>query len=62
MSPAALGPEAGAFVGCMNQEYFDVLALGGGALTAAAATGNSLSFMVGRCERHSGFLKALPQI
>ena len=44
----ALGRQPGAFVGCMNQEYFDVLALGGGAITSAAATGNSLSFMVGR--------------
>ena len=45
----ALGRQPGAFVGCMSQEYFDVLGMGGGGITSAAATGNSLSFMVGRC-------------
>ena len=45
----AMGRQPGAFVGCMNQEYFDVLGMGGGAITSAAATGNSLSFMAGRC-------------
>lgn len=52
-SPQLLTPDfsstAGTYVGCMYQEYADVLAQGGGKVTAAAATGNSLSFMVGRC-------------
>lgn len=39
---------AGTYVGCMYQEYTDVIAQGGGKVSAAAATGNSLSFMVGR--------------
>jgi hypothetical protein len=33
----------------MYQEYAGVLGATGGALTAAAATGSSLSFMAGRC-------------
>ena len=40
---------AGVYVGCMYQEYASVLAAAGSTLTAAAATGTSLSFMVGRC-------------
>ena len=39
----------GVYVGCMYQEYASVLAAAGSTLTAAAATGTSLSFMVGRC-------------
>lgn len=42
------GTEAGVYVGCMYQEYTSVLAAAGGKLSAAAATGNSLSFLVGR--------------
>jgi acyl transferase domain-containing protein len=42
------GTEAGVYVGCMYQEYTDVLARAGGKLNAASATGNSLAFMVGR--------------
>ncbi len=48
--PAAYsGTEAGFYVGCMYQEYSGVLAASGGKLSAATATGNSLSFMAGRC-------------
>ena len=43
-----LGTEAGVYVGCMYQEYADVLSRCGGKLNSASATGNSLSFMVGR--------------
>ena len=43
------GQEVGAYVGCMYQEYSEILAQGGGKLNAASATGNSLAFMVGRC-------------
>lgn len=39
---------AGVYLGCMYQEYPSVLASGGSKLSAATATGNSLSFMVGR--------------
>lgn len=39
---------AGVYVGCMYQEYTDVLSSAGTKLSAAAATGNSRSFMVGR--------------
>ena len=50
--PGGLGPlsgtETGVYVGCMYQEYTDVLAAAGGKLSAATATGNSLSFLVGR--------------
>ena len=50
--PGGMGPlsgtEAGVYVGCMYQEYTDVLAAAGGKLSAATATGNSLSFLVGR--------------
>ena len=41
----------GLYVGCMYQEYPDVLMLGGATLTPASVTGNSLSFMVGRCDK-----------
>lgn len=47
--PAAFsGQEVGAYVGCMYQEYSEVLTHGGGKLNAASATGNSLAFLVGR--------------
>ncbi len=36
------------FVGCMYQEYVEILTLSGGTLTSFAATGSSLSFMAGR--------------
>ena len=50
LTPGTLGGgSTGTYVGCMYQEYADVIAQGGGQVTAAAATGNSLSFMVGRC-------------
>lgn len=39
---------AGAYVGCMYQEYTNLLGAGDLKLSAATATGNSLSFMVGR--------------
>ena len=42
------GTEAGFYVGCMYQEYAAVLARSGGKLSAATATGNSLSFLAGR--------------
>ena len=42
------GQEVGAYVGCMYQEYAEVLGQSGGKLNAASATGNSLAFMVGR--------------
>ncbi|EFN51778.1 hypothetical protein CHLNCDRAFT_27430, partial [Chlorella variabilis] len=42
------GTETGVYVGCMYQEYTDVLSSAGTKLSAAAATGNSRSFMVGR--------------
>ena len=48
-SAAYSGTEAGFYVGCMYQEYTGVLARSGGKLSAATATGNSLSFMAGRC-------------
>lgn len=35
-------------MGCMHQEYAAVLAAAASDLSAAAASGNSLSFMVGR--------------
>lgn len=35
-------------MGCMYQEYAGILARAGMSVSAAAATGNSLSFMVGR--------------
>ncbi|KAK9803914.1 hypothetical protein WJX72_004698 [[Myrmecia] bisecta] len=51
-SAASLGPafgsETGVYIGCMYQEYTDLLGRSGGKLTSATATGNSLSFMVGR--------------
>lgn len=40
--------DTGVYVGCMYQEYTDVLKLAKGKLNAASATGNSLAFMVGR--------------
>ena len=40
--------QTGVYVGCMYQEYTDVLKLAKGKLNAASATGNSLAFMVGR--------------
>ena len=43
-----LNTETGVYVGCMYQEYTDVLSRCGGKLNTASATGNSLSFMVGR--------------
>lgn len=46
----AAGTETGFYVGCMYQEYTDVLAKSGGTLSSSTATGNSLSFMAGRCE------------
>jgi acyl transferase domain-containing protein len=52
-SPAAFGSETGMYVGCMFQEYGDVLARSGGKLSSATATGNSLAFMVGRWVRGS---------
>lgn len=39
---------AGVYVGCMYQEYTNLLGAGDLKLSAATATGNSLSFMVGR--------------
>lgn len=45
----AFGTETGFYVGCMYQEYTDVLAKSGGTLSPSTATGNSLSFMAGRC-------------
>ena len=39
------------FVGCMYQEYIEILTLSGGTLTSSAATGSSLSFMAGRQAR-----------
>ena len=39
---------AGVYVGCMYQEYTTLLAAADAKLSAATATGNSLSFMVGR--------------
>lgn len=45
---ALLPMVAGVYVGCMNQEYYEILALAGMQLSSAAATGNSLAFMVGR--------------
>lgn len=44
-----VGSEAGVFIGCMYQEYADVLKRAGSKLNAASATGNSLAFMSGRC-------------
>lgn len=38
----------GVYIGCMYQEYADVLGRSGAKLTAASATGNSLAFMAGR--------------
>lgn len=38
----------GFYIGCMYQEYRDVLAMSGGSLSSSTATGNSLSFMAGR--------------
>lgn len=46
----AFGTETGFYVGCMYQEYTDVLAKSGGTLSSSTATGNSLSFMAGRWE------------
>ncbi len=43
------GTETGFYVGCMYQEYTDVLAKSGGTLSSSTATGNSLSFIAGRC-------------
>jgi hypothetical protein len=40
--------EIGVYVGCMYQEYTDVLSKSGGALSSSIATGNSLNFMAGR--------------
>lgn len=40
--------ETGFYVGCMYQEYTDVLTKSGGTLSSSTATGNSLSFMAGR--------------
>ena len=48
---AAAGTETGFYVGCMYQEYTDVLAKSGGTLSSSTATGNSLSFMAGRCKQ-----------
>ena len=48
---AYYGTEGGFYVGCMYQEYTDVLARSGGKLSSATATGNSLSFMAGRWGR-----------
>lgn len=39
---------AGVYLGCMYQEYSQLLGEAGAKLSAAAATGNSLSFLVGR--------------
>lgn len=47
---SVFGTEAGVYVGCMFQEYGDVLSRSGGVLSSATATGNSLAFMVGRYE------------
>lgn len=47
---SVFGTEMGVYVGCMFQEYGDVLVRSGGVLSSATATGNSLAFMVGRCE------------
>ena len=55
------GTEAGVYVGCMYQEYTDVLAAAGGKLSAATATGNSLSFLVGRVSYTFG-LQASPPL
>ncbi|KAK9841871.1 hypothetical protein WJX81_008495 [Elliptochloris bilobata] len=45
---AAVAGAPGVYVGCMYQEYAGVLAAARSKLTAVAATGTSLSFMVGR--------------
>ena len=52
------GTETGFYVGCMYQEYTDVLAKSGGTLSSSTATGNSLSFMAGR---HAQKLQACSQ-
>ena len=44
----AFGMESAFFVGCMYQEYTEILAQSGGILTSSTATGNSLSFLAGR--------------
>ena len=43
-----IGTEVAFFVGCMYQEYTNILSLSGATLTSSAATGSSLSFMAGR--------------
>lgn len=47
---SVFGTEMGVYVGCMFQEYGEVLVRSGGVLSSATATGNSLAFMVGRCD------------
>jgi acyl transferase domain-containing protein/acyl carrier protein len=42
------GSQTGVYIGCMYHEYVSLLADSGSKLSAAAATGNSASFMVGR--------------
>jgi len=42
------GGQTGVYIGCMYHEYVSLLADSGSKLSAAAATGNSASFMVGR--------------
>ena len=48
LAPVPSRRPAGVYVGCMYQEYPGLLAEAGMKLSAAAATGSSLSFMVGR--------------
>ena len=58
----AFGTETGFYVGCMYQEYTDVLAKSGGTLSSSTATGNSLSFMAGRCETRFSLLLNLQSL
>ena len=45
----------GAYVGCMFQEYMDVVSAGSNKLAVQALTGNGDSFMVGRLSYTFGF-------
>lgn len=40
--------DAGVYIGCMYAEYAHLLLEAGMAISAGTATGNSMSFMVGR--------------
>ena len=52
---AANGVLVGAYVGCMYQEYLDVVAAGSNKLAVQALSGNGDSFMVGRLSYTFGF-------